>query len=153
MSFPTTSVIPAPAPAPRATTSPATTPPATTPPPRVPTGYLASTLGGVAGGLLLAVLGGAIGLGLMDLYAEPGAGLANLALLIYPLVLSGLGLLAGVAAGVRVALRMAGGEHATRTAWLTVPLMCVCVLLVSAGGLGLLLMLGVPAAARWIVLR
>lgn len=132
---------------------PTFTVPSTTSTPRVPAGYLASTLGGLAGGVLLAVMGGAIGLGLMDLYAEPGAGLANLALLVFPLVLGGLGLLSGVAIGVRVALGLAGEDQATRTAWLTVPLMCACVVLVSAGGLGLLLMLGVPAAARWIVLR
>ena len=127
--------------------------PSTTSRADAPAGYLAATLGGMAGGLALTALGVAIGFGLMELYSDPNGGLEQLALLIYPIALGGLGLLSGVAVGVRVALGLTGATHATRTAWLTVPLTFVCVLLVAAGGVGLVLVLGVPAAARGIVLR
>ncbi len=127
--------------------------PATTSRPDGPAGYLAATLGGMAGGLLLTALGVVVGVGLMELYADPNGGLEQLALLIYPIALGGLGLLSGVAVGVRVALGLTGATHAARTAWLTVPLTFVCLLLMAAGGVGLVLVLGVPAAARGMVLR
>lgn len=121
--------------------------------PDSPDGYLAATAGGLVGGLLLTVLGLAVGFGLMELYSDPNGGLEQLALLIYPIALGCLGLLSGVAVGVRVALGLIGATHATRTAWLTVPFTFVCLLLMSAGGVGLVLVIGVPAVARGMVLR
>lgn len=133
------------------TTTPASTAP-TAAPPAAPDGYLAATVGGLVGGFLLTAFGVLAGIALMEIYEDPDGGLENLALLLYPLALGALGLLVGIAVGVRVALERIGAADATRTAWLTVPFTVVCLFLML-GGLGLVLVPGVPVLARLIVLR
>lgn len=118
-----------------------------------PQGYLAAWLGALAGIVLLAGAGITVGVGLMELYHDPDAGLANLGLLLFPIALGGLGTLVGAFLGVRTALRRRGYEHATRTAWMTVPLTVVGLGLLAAWGTGVLVLLGMPAGARWLALR
>lgn len=118
-----------------------------------PQGYLAASLGALVGVVVLAGLGIAIGVGLMELYHDPDAGLGNLALLLFPVGLGALGVLVGAFLGVRTALRRTGHEHATRTAWMTVPLTVLGLGLLVAWGAGTVVLLAMPAGARWLALR
>ncbi len=142
-------------PTPNGTPDPATTPASTSPaaaPLATPEGYLAATVGGLVGGFLFTAFGVLAGIALMEIYDEPGGGMEDLALLLYPLALGALGLLVGIAAGVRVALERIGAAGATRTAWLTVPFTVVCLFLML-GGLGMFLVPGVPVVARLVALQ
>lgn len=143
------SAVPPPAPA----AGPASTLPVPAPPSVTSDGYLAATVGGLVGAFLLTSFGVAAGVALMEIYEDPNGGMANLGLLLYPLALGGLGLLVGLAAGVRIALGRVGAVGATRTAWLTVPMAIVCLFLAVVGGLGVLVLPAVPALARLMVLH
>ncbi len=116
-------------------------------------GYLATSLGALVGVIVLAGAGIGIGIGLMHLYEDPNAGMGNLWLLVFPIGLGGLGVFLGAFFGVRTALRRVGDEHASRTAWMTVPLTVLGLGLLVAWGVGLVVLLGMPVAARWLVLR
>ena len=142
------------APAPTPASTPSTPDPDGTPGPRPSRGYLATTVGGLLGLLVLGGVGVAVGLGLMELYWDPDGGLANLALLLYPLGLGSIGMLAGLFVGVRTALRRQGDTRATQTAWLAAGLgLAVVVLGVATSGIGVPLLLAAPVAARWLVLQ
>lgn len=119
MTTPTSTPTQTPAPAAPASTASAA-------PPAISEGYLAATVGGLVGAVLLTSLGLAAGVSLMEIYEDPNGGMANLGLLIYPLALEVLGLLVGLAVGVRLALGWVGAVGATRTAWLTVPIAILC---------------------------
>ncbi len=126
----------------------------TAPEPPAPHGYLATWVGGLLGVLVLGGIGVGSGLGLMELYEDPDAGMANLALLLFPLALGTLGVLVGMFAGIRTALRWRGDPRATRTALVAAGLTVLVVLLVGVtSGLGLPLLLATPVAARWLVLQ
>lgn len=116
-------------------------------------GHLAATAGGVAGLLLLGGLGVAIGAGLAEIYSDPSDGLGNLWVLVFPVGLGALGIVAGMATGVMVALRRGGHALVGATAWLTVPLAVLGVVGLAAYGLGFVLLLAAPALARAMVLR
>lgn len=129
-------------------------PPAAAPGPPTPRRYLVTWVGAVLGMLVIGGAGAAIGFGFMDLYHDPDAGLANLALLLFPLAFGGIGVLAGAFLGTRVALRRDGDALATRTAMVMLALAFLTVFLVGAtNGLGLPLLLAAPVAARWLVMQ
>lgn len=117
------------------------------------TGHLAATAGGVAGMLLVGGIGVAIGAGLAEIYSDPSDGLGNLWVLVFPIGLGALGIVAGMATGVLVALRRGGHELVGATAWLTVPLAVLGVVGLAAYGLGLAVLLVAPMVARAMVLR
>lgn len=127
-----------------------TTPSGSTPHSR---GHLVASTGALLGWIVLGGPGGAIGVGLMQLMYEPEAGLANLALLIFPLAFGGLGVLAGTFLGIRLALRRYGHPHADETARLAAVFALVSLMLLPYAWLGAVLLPGVPAAARHLTLR
>lgn len=122
-------------------------------PPQTSPGHLVATLGGVAGAVVCTALGVAVGLGLAALYSTPGGGLEDLWVLIFPLALGAAGIVGGTALGTWGALRARGHDRAAATGWLTVPFSLLCVVGVPLYGLGVVLVLGVPALARWIIVR
>lgn len=118
-----------------------------------PRGYLLAWAGALAGVLLLGGIGIAIGFGLAQLYSDPDAGLGNLWVLVFPIGLGALGTGVGMVLGLRTTLARAGDALATRTAWMTLPLMVLGFGLLVAWGLGLVVLLVTPVVARWLALR
>lgn len=116
-------------------------------------GYLVTSVGALVGVLLLAGGGVGVGVGLMELLHDPDAGLANLGLLIFPIGLGGIGTLVGAFLGVRTALDRRGYEDPARTAWMTVPLTVLGLGLLPAWGTGVVVLVAMPAGARWLALR
>lgn len=130
----------------------ATPPPPTSDRPATDRGYLAATLGGVLGGVLCTALGVAVGMGLAQLYSDPNAGLEGLWVLVFPIGLGALGIVVGEALGVWRTLRRDGHRGAGATAWCTVPASVASLFALPLAGLGVLLLVAVPAASRWLVL-
>ena len=110
----------------------ATRPPGTTI--RAATGRTA--LGALIGVVVVAGVGIAVGIGLMELYLDPNGGLENLGLLLFPIALGAVGTLVGAVVGVRTALRRAEDPLASRTAGLTIPVGLLGLVLVPRGGSG-----------------
>lgn len=127
------------------------------PPPPAPTqpdGYLASTLGGLLIGLPIGGAGAAIGIIPMQLLYDREAGLANIALLIFPAVLGAIASIVGMYVGVRFALRWRQHPRSHETAQTGALLTLVALLLAPAtGGVSALSVLAIPAAARWLATR
>ncbi len=118
-----------------------------------PRGYGRTALGALIGVVVVAGVGIAVGIGLMELYYDPNGGLENLGLLLFPIALGAVGTLVGAVLGVRTALRRVDDPLASRTAGLTIPVGILGLVLVPAWGIGLAVLVAMPFVARALALR
>lgn len=128
-----------------------TTPP---PAPRTParTGYLAATLGAIGGGAAAC----AIGLVWMGALMSPDGGLGDLVYILIPMATTPFGTIAGTYVGLRSRNHTHAAATTTATAAMLLATLAAAFLgatLNPVGSVLLVLLVGAPALARWLVLE